>query len=377
VSYTGTWLHHTAAGWLMTSFTSSPAVVALVPAASSLPVLLSILPAGAAADVCDRRRLLLGTQTCMALTAAVLGVLTLGHAVTPTTLLLLTFLLGLGAAVNDPAWQAITPEVVAPEQLAPAVALNSSGYNLARAVGPALGGAVIALAGPGVAFLLNAMSFSGLWVYLYRWNRGVPQLPATSDRFWAALKGGVRYLHRAPAVRALLVRTALFSFFASALWALLPSLARPFGSVGFGCLLALFGLGTCAGAAVLGVVRRRLPVDVLVVAASVVFAASLAGLASTARFTWHCPGLFAAGLSWIVMLACLNTAAHAHAPPWIRARVLSGYVFVLQGAMATGSVIWGTVASSYGLGAALMLAGVGLLGGLLTIRQYRLGAGQG
>jgi MFS family permease len=377
VSYTGTWLHHTAAGWLMTSFSSSPAVVALVPAASSLPVLLSILPAGAAADVCDRRRLLLVTQTWMAVTAAVLGALTLSHAVTPMMLLLLTFLLGLGAAVNDPAWQAITPEIVAPEQLAPAVALNSSGYNLARAVGPALGGAIIALAGPGIAFLLNALSFSGLLVYLYRWNRGMARVSSTSDRFWTALKEGMRYLHGAPAVRALLVRTGLFSFFASALWALLPSLARPFGSMGFGCLLALFGLGTFAGATVLGATRRRLPVDLLVVMATVIFATSLLGLASTARFVWYCPGLFAAGLSWIVILACLNTAAHAHAPARIRARVLSGYVFVLQGGMATGSIIWGTVASSYGLGAGLTLAGAGLLSGLLTIRQYRLGTGHG
>jgi predicted MFS family arabinose efflux permease len=375
VSYTGTWLQHTAAGWLMTSFTSSPAMVALVTAASSLPVLLSILPAGAVADVCDRRRLLLVTQSWMAVMAAVLGVLTLSHAVTPLILLLLTFLLGLGAAINDPAWQAITPEIVAPEQLAPAVALNSSGYNLARAVGPALGGAIMALAGPGIAFLLNALSFSGLLVYLYRWNRGVTQVSTPPGRFWTALREGVRYLHGSPAVRALLMRTGLFSFFASALWALLPSLARPFGSMGFGFLLAVFGLGTFAGATVLGAMRRRLPVDLMVGMASVIFAASLVVLASTARFVWICPGLFAAGISWIVILASLNIAAHAHSPAWIRARVLSGYVFVLQGGMATGSVVWGTVASNYGLGTGLTLAGVGLLGGLLTIRQYRLGAG--
>ena len=236
VSYTGTWLQHTAAGWLMTSFTSSPAMVALVPAASSLPVLLAILPAGAVADVCDRRRVLLVTQSWMAVMAAVLGALTLIHAVTPWTLLLLTFLLGLGAAINDPAWQAITPEIVAPEQLAPAVALNSSGYNLARAVGPALGGVIMALAGPGIAFVLNALSFSGLLVYLYRWDRGTAQVSAPPGRFWTALMEGVRYLHASPAIRALLIRTGLFSFFASALWALLPSPAP----------MVLWGLGACS-----------------------------------------------------------------------------------------------------------------------------------
>jgi predicted MFS family arabinose efflux permease len=375
MSYTGTWLQHTAAAWLMTSFTSSPAMVALVTAASSLPVLLSILPAGAVADVCDRRRLLLVTQSWMALMAAVLGALTLGHAVTPSILLLLTFLLGLGAAINDPAWQAITPEIVAPEQLAAAVALNSSGYNLARAVGPVLGGAIMALADPGIAFLLNALSFFGLLAYLYRWDRGVMPVSTSPGRFWTALREGALYLHSSPAVRALLMRTGFFSFFASALWALLPSLARPFGSMGFGCLLAVFGLGTFAGAMGLGPIRRRLAVDLLVVMASIVFAASLGVLASTTRLVWMCPGVFAAGISWIVMLASLNTAAHAHSPVRIRARVLSGYVFVLQGGLATGSVVWGTVASRYGLGTGLILAGLGLLGGLLTIRQYRLGAG--
>jgi predicted MFS family arabinose efflux permease len=377
VSYTGTWLQHTAAGWLMTSFTSSPAIVALVPAASSLPVLLAILPAGAVADVCDRRRVLLVTQSWMAVMAAVLGGLTLVHAVTPWTLLLLTFLLGLGAAINDPAWQAITPEIVAPEQLAPAVALNSSGYNLARAVGPALGGAIMALAGPGVAFGLNALSFAGLLVYLYRWDRGTAQVSAPPGRFWAALMEGVRYLHGSPAIRALLMRTGLFSFFASALWALLPSIARPYGSLGFGCLLAVFGLGTFAGATVLGAVRRRLPVDLMVVMASVIFAASLVALACTARFAWACLGLYAAGIGWIVMLTSLNVAAHAQSPAWIRARALSGYVLVLQGGMAAGSAVWGMVASSYGLGTGLTLAGMGLLGGLLTMRQYRLGGGNG
>ncbi len=373
-SYTGTWLQHTAAAWLMTSFTSSPAMVALVPAASSLPVLLAILPAGAMADVCDRRRLLLVTQSWMAGMAAVLGVLTIGHAVTPWLLLLLTFLLGLGAAMNDPAWQAITPEIVAPEQLAPAVALNSSGYNMARAVGPALAGAILAIAGPGVAFLLNALSFSGVVIYLCRWERASDQVSYPPDRFWTALVVGMRYLHGSPGMRALLIRTGLFSFFASALWALLPSLARPYGAIWFGALLGVFGLGTFVGAAVLGAVRGWLPVDGLVVAASVFFAISLMALASAPRFTWVCIGLFAAGIGWIVMLATLNVAAHTQSPTWIRARSLSGYVLILQGGMAAGSAVWGAIASGYGLGTALTLAGAGLLAGLLTMRQYPLGS---
>lgn len=360
----------------MTSFTTSPAMVALVPAASSLPVLLAILPAGAMADVCDRRRLLLVTQSWMTVMAALLGALTIVHVVTPWRLLLLTFLLGLGAAMNDPAWQAITPEIVAPEQLAPAVALNSSGYNMARAVGPALGGAIMATAGPGVAFLLNALSFSGIIVYLHRWEWVSDQVSAPPAQFWMALLGGFRYLIGSAAARALLVRTGLFSFFASALWALLPSLARPYGAVRFGFLLAMFGLGTFAGAAVLGAVCRRLPVDRMVVTASVIYAVSLLALAFTALFAWFCAALFAAGVGWIAMVASLNVAAHAQSPAWIRARSLAMYVLVLQGGMAAGSAVWGAIAGGYGLGTAVALAGTGLLAGLLTMPQYPLGAGE-
>src|SRR5947207_4087898 len=171
ISYTGTWMQNVGAGWLMTQLTMDPFKVGLVQAATTLPVFLVILPAGALADLVDRRRFLLITQTWMVVAAALLGVLTLEHYVTPWMLLLFTFILGLGAVMNDPAWQAITPEVVCPENHAPAVALNSVGFNVARAFGPALGGLVIAAAGSGVAFLLNAASFFGVIFFLYRWKR--------------------------------------------------------------------------------------------------------------------------------------------------------------------------------------------------------------
>src|SRR3984957_3904355 len=170
VSYTGTWMQNVGAGWLMTQLTTSPLMVSLVQAAAAVPVFLVVLPAGALADMVDRRRLLLFTQGWMVVTAAALGVLTLFHAVDPWVLLVFTFLLGLGAVMNDPAWQAITPEVVSPARHASAVALNSAGFNVARAVGPALGGLVVAAAGSGWSFLLNAGSFFGVIFFLYRWR---------------------------------------------------------------------------------------------------------------------------------------------------------------------------------------------------------------
>src|SRR5262249_22046249 len=170
ISYTGTWMQNVGAGWLMTQLTMSPLMVSLVQAATTLPVFLVILPAGALADMVDRRRFLLITQGWMVAAAALLGLFTLLGHVTPWVLLIFTFALGLGAVMNDPAWQAITPEIVSPRQHAPAVALNSVGFNVARAVGPALGGVVIAIAGSGVAFLLNAASFFGVIFFLYRWR---------------------------------------------------------------------------------------------------------------------------------------------------------------------------------------------------------------
>src|SRR5881227_3054458 len=182
ISYTGTWMQNVGAGWLMTQLTTSPLMVSLVTAATTLPVFLVILPAGALADMVDRRRFLLATQGWMVVAAALLGVLTLRHAVTPWTLLGFTFVLGLGAVMNDPAWQAITPEIVSAQSHEAAVALNSVGFNVARAIGPALGGLVIAAAGSGVAFLLNAASFFGVILFLYRWKpseRGLPQMVST------------------------------------------------------------------------------------------------------------------------------------------------------------------------------------------------------
>src|SRR5262249_57890719 len=162
VSYTGTWMQNVGAGWLMTQLTPSPLMVGLVQAAAAVPVFLVVLPAGALADMVDRRKLLIFTQSWMVVAAAILGCLTLFSVITPWVLLLFTFLLGLGAVMNDPAWQAITPEVISPSRHASAVALNSAGFNVARAVGPALGGLVVATAGSGWSFLLNAASFFGV-----------------------------------------------------------------------------------------------------------------------------------------------------------------------------------------------------------------------
>ena len=373
ISYIGTWMQSVGAGWMMTVLTMSPLMVGLVQAAVALPVFLVILPAGALADMVDRRRFLLITQGWMVLASGALGVLTLFHVVTPWILLGFTFVLGLGAVMNDPAWQAITPELVPAEQHAAAVAMNSAGFNVARAVGPALGGMVIAAAGSGTAFLLNALSFFGVILVLYRWKRP-PAERIKSEALWDAVCSGIAYVRGSPLVKSVLIRTGAFSFGAIALLALLPILARPFGATGYGVLLGCFGFGALAGATILPRLRRKFSVDGLVATAIIVFAIMTFAAGRVRGFFELCVVLGTAGAAWIGILACLNTAAQTMSPSWVRARALSMYLLVLQGGMAIGSTLWGALATRIGLPNALMCSALALGAGLVTIRRHRLSA---
>ncbi|MBZ5629007.1 MAG: MFS transporter [Acidobacteriia bacterium] len=374
VCYTGRWILSVAGGWLMAGLTLSPLMVALVQAASSLPAFLVILPAGALADLIDRRRLLLVMQVWMVVAAAALGILTLLHLVTPWILLLLTFLIGVGAVMNDPAWQAITPEVVSEENFAAAVALNSAGYNVGRAVGPAIGGVIIAAAGTGSAFLINAASIFGVIYFLYRWKRRPHESPVERERVMRAMRTGLEYVRHSHEVKAVLVRTAVFSVSASALLAMLPLIARPFGSIGYGMLLGFFGAGALGGAIALPALRRIIPVNMLVTLATVLYALATFASGRVHMFAALSGVLCAAGVAWIAIVASLNVSAQTMSPAWLRARTLSIYLLVLQGGMAAGSAAWGAVGERWGIPAAMLVAALGLLAGLSTIRHFRLRA---
>jgi MFS family permease len=361
------------AGWLMTQLTTSPLVVSLVQAAAAIPVFLVVLPAGALADMVDRRRLLLFTQGWMVVAATILGALTLLGSVNPWLLLVFTFLMGVGAVMNDPAWQAITPDVVSPQRHASAVALNSAGFNVARAVGPALGGLVVAAAGSGWSFLLNAASFFGVILFLYTWKRA-PHAPLPAISMRAAIAEGFRHVQRAPQVKSVLIRTGAFSIGASSLLALLPVVCQPHGAQGYGFLLTCFGLGAFAGAAVLPRLRVQYSVDGLVAGATIVFAIMTFAAGQVHIFEWLCLVLFTAGAAWIGILACFNVVAQTMCPSWMRARALSMYLLVLQGGMAIGSALWGAVASRQGVPEALAWSALAMVGGLATIRRHRLTA---
>jgi len=374
VCYTGRWILSVASGWLMTGLTLSPLMVALVQAASTLPAFLVLLPAGAMADMLDRRRFLLVMQTWMVVAAAALGILTMLHMVTPWILLLFTFLIGFGAVMNDPAWQAITPEVVSEENFASAVALNSAGYNVGRAVGPAIGGVIIAAAGTGSAFLINAVSIFGVILFLYRWKRRPHEATVPRERVMRAMRTGFEYVRHSHEVKAVLVRTAVFSFSASGLLALLPLLARPFGSIGYGAMLGVFGAGALGGAIVLPALRRMASVNALVVLATVLYALTTMASGRLHIFAMLCGVLFAGGAAWIAIVASLNVSAQTMSPAWLRARTLSIYLLILQGGMAAGSAVWGAVAERWGIPAAMLLSAIGLLAGLVTIRRFPLRA---
>ncbi|MFY9558967.1 MAG: MFS transporter [Terriglobales bacterium] len=375
VSYTGTWMQNVGAGWLMTQMTMNPFMVGLVQAAGALPVFLVILPAGALADMVDRRRFLLVTQGWMVLASATLGILTLTSCVGPWVLLLLTFLLGLGSVMNDPAWQAITPELVPRQQHASAVALNSAGFNVARAVGPALGGVIVAAVGCGVTFLLNAASFFGVILFLYRWKRPV-EASATPRRVWAAIGDGFAYVRESALAKSVLLRTGTFSVAAASMLALMPIIARPFGARGYGVLLGSFGLGALIGAAALPRVREKLSVDGVVVVAILVFAGMTFASGRAHTFPLLCVVMLVAGGAWIGILACLNVAAQTMCPSYLRARALSLYLLVLQGGMAIGATLWGAVAKQIGIANALAVAAVVLACGVMALRGHRITASE-
>jgi len=375
ISYTGTWMQNVGAGWLMTQLTMNPLMVGLVQAAAALPVFLVILPAGALADMVDRRRFLLVTQGWMVLASGTLGILTLTSCVGPWMLLLFTFLLGLGAVMNDPAWQAITPELVPAEQHASAVALNSAGFNVARAVGPALGGIVVAAVGCGTTFLLNAGSFLGVILFLYRWKRPLAPQPKT-QRVWSAIGDGFAYVRESGLAKSVLLRTGTFSVAAVAMLALLPIIARPYGARGYGVLLGCFGLGALLGALVLPRLREKLSVDSVVGAAILIFAGMTFAAGRAETFALLCAVMLVAGGAWIGILACLNVAAQTMCPAYVRARALSFYLLVLQGGMAVGATLWGALAKRVGISDALGVAAVTLALGVFALRGHRITASE-
>ena len=375
VSNIGSWMQTVAAQWLMLTLTGSATYVALVQTAAGLPVVLFAIVAGTIGDLVDRRRFLLVTETFMLIAAAALGALAIAGLVTPWVLLALVFAVGTGQALTSPTWQTLQPELVSPAERTQAISLGSVNQNLARAVGPAIGGALLAATSAGTVFLVNAASFIVVIGVIAAWRsaaRAPDALPR--EHVGEAVRAGGRYIAASPVLRVILARAGLFIFFASAIWALLPLTAERvlhLGSGGYGLLLGSVGIGAVAGAVLLPRLRARLSADALLTAGSIGMAVVTLLLAYAHVTAAAAVALVVGGACWILALSTLNSLYQLSLPRWIKARGMSFYLMVFQGGGAVGAAVMGVAAEQAGLTPTLTIAAAGLALGPLAALRWR------
>jgi MFS family permease len=377
VSNFGSLIQAVGASWMMTSIAPSADMVALVQASTTLPIMLLSLPSGATADIWDRRLVMLIAQVLMLFVALGLTITSYMGQITPWTLLALTFLLGCGTALYGPAWQSSVGEQVPRPDLPSAVALNSLSFNIARTAGPAIGGIIVANAGPPVAFLVNALSYVALIVVLMLWRRPRPAPFLPPENMLMAMGAGVRYARLSPEIRTVLTRGVVFGVLGSSVWALMPLIARDLiggNAVTYGVLLGAFGSGAVLGALSSTSLRKRYTNEVIVRAATVGF-----GISSlvTAVSEWHALSMLAlmlGGASWVLALSTFNVTVQTSSPRWVVGRTVAIYQMVTFGGLAIGSWLSGLVANEFGLKICLVSSGAlmsvsALLGRRLPLRQ--------
>ena len=371
----GSLIESVGAAWLMTSLGASAGMIALVQASTTLPIMLFSLAAGAIADNFDRRRLMLTAQVFLLIVSIGLTLVTYLGLVTPWLLLLFTFLVGCGTAFNGPAWQSLVGEMVPRPDLPGAIALNSMGYNVARSVGPAIGGFIVAAAGAFGAFAANAVSYIGLIAVLARWRAEAAPRILPPESLGTAMAAGLRYVAMSPNISLVLVRGAIFGLAAIAVQALMPLIARDLvhgGPLTFGLLLGAFGAGAVCGALLIARLRRALSIEAIVRLGFIGFAICVigAGLSSSAILTMI--AMVFGGGSWVVALSSFNVTVQLSAPRWVVGRALALYQMATFGGMACGSWVWGEIAERYGVTEALLMAGLVLVAGAAFGLRYAL-----
>lgn len=360
VSDIGTFMQSVGAAWLMVSLGSSATLVALTQTASSLPFFVFALPAGAIGDIVDRRKLILYTEFWMVGVATVLAAATIAGVMSPPLLLGLTFALSAGDAIETPTWRAVLPELVGKADLPAASALNGIEFNFARAVGPALAGALIAAAGVGAAFVVNAISFVGVIVLITRWKRPADRRTTPVETVAGATVAAVRYVRYSPQLRFVMLRAGVTMFAASALLALLPSVARTMSGrpIVYGTLLGCFGIGAVLGALAIQPARGRWPLETVASGAVILLGATIVASANIGDVRWFAVAMLVAGSGWLVYISLVSALVQALAPDWARARVLAVFILIFQGGLALGSALWGVVATRVGFPATFLLAGL-------------------
>jgi MFS family permease len=369
VSDIGTFMQNVGAAWLMVSLGAGPIYVALTQTAASLPYFLLALPAGSAGDIVDRRKLVLFTEAWMIGIALLLAVLTVSGFMSPWLLLVLTFALSAGDAFETPTWRAILPELVPNEDLAPASALNGIEFNLARAVGPALAGFVIAAAGIATAFFANVASFCGVIFVVAKWKRPVRKRTTPPETLTGATAAAIRYVRHSPAILTVVVRAGVVMFFSSTLFALLPTIAQSAhqSAIGYGLLLGCFGAGAIVGALIMQWALARWSNEIIVAAATVTLGLVIVAMSQFHSLLTLAPVLLLGGASWVNFISVISALIQNLAPDWVRARVLAIFILVYQGSFALGSAAWGAVAQGAGIRAALVCSGVGTMGSVMFV----------
>jgi MFS family permease len=373
VSNIGSWMQTVGAQWLLLHQPHAAILVSLVQTADSAPDLLLAAAGGVLADTLDRRRLLLATQLLMTGAGVLLTALTIVHRMPPELLLAFTFLFGTASVVQLPAYQALVPDLVPRAELPAASALSSIAVNIARAIGPAIAGLVIARSGVAAVFALNTLSFAVFAVVLLVVR--LPERPREEfhEPFVAALRAGGRYVRNSRPVRRIYLRAALFLVPGSALWALLPLVADRrlhLGADGYGVLLGALGIGAIAGAVALPRIRARVSTTASIVGASILYAGVLAAVVLVRTVAVDLALLVVAGAAWVDVLASVNAELQLFLPRWVRARGLSLYQMVLFGSQAVGAVMWGIVADGIGLVPTFLAAGAVMVLGTATARAW-------
>jgi len=373
VSNVATWMQTVGAQWLLVNQPHASILVALVQTADYLPDMLFGIVGGVLADTLDRRRLMMAVQAFLFVAGVVLAALTIAGQMPPALLLTFTFLIGSGSVLTVPAYQSLVPDLVPRNQLHSASALSSISINLARAAGPAVAGVVIARAGVGAVFALNAAMYLAFLLVLVAWRPPPTAAPKFAEGFVSALRAGGRYIRYAPVVRRILWRSALFLVPASALWTLLPLVATQrlgLGADGYGLLLGVLGAGAIAGAVILPRVRARLSINALLAASGIVYAAVLAAVVFVGNTALILVALLPAGVAWMAVLSTINAELQLFLPTWVRGRGLSVYQMVLFGSQGFGALVWGLIAAPLGIVPTFLIAAAAMLAGVATMRVW-------
>src|SRR5437879_848983 len=371
----GTAMQTVGSGWLITSLAPSPFVVALLQVMTSLSIFLLALPAWALADIVDRRKLFLVTQYFSLAAAAILSILTFGGFTTSSVLVVFTLLLGLGFAMSLPVSIVVQTELVPKHKAMAAMTLFSVAIYIGLGVGPLLGGLVVAAAGPWAVFMLNALSFVGIIVFLHRWHKPSDQKLLPPEHVIGAIRTGLRYMHHSLHVRALFVRDFALTICGSALISLLPLLARNeagSNSILFGILVGAFGIGGMISGLVIVPRIKKISIEKRVTSATILYAVALAVLSFQHDIIIVFVGIFAVGTALIIITSSLNFVAYNSVSAWVRTRVVSVHQMIYWGGVAIGSIVWGIVAEIWGIPTALLAASIGLVIGLVTSTRYKL-----